>query len=89
MKKFTTFVEEIENPDNSAETTKRALITTITSNIQRLITQPGAINDKGLLVLIAALSVLNSSEDPVALATAKRLAVLAMTKRSKDKKLSQ
>ncbi len=83
MKRFSEFIlEEDEGDDDNG---KRALISVINSNFQRLINQPDAGDNRGLLILIAALGVLNSSDDPQSLATAKRLTTLALSKKAKKK----
>lgn len=89
MKKFSTFVEdnnEDEDEDQTSKSAKRALLSTINSNFQRVISQPDGGDNRSLLIMLAALGVLNSSDDPQSLATAKRLATLSMSRKPKKEK---
>ena len=80
MKRFKDFI--IEEDDDTNLETKNALISFITSNLYRYINSD-ATDNKPLLMLIAALSVLNTSNSTTALNTARRLATGAMQKASR------
>lgn len=80
MKKFEDFlVEGQEEPDLS---TKKALVNFIASNLYRFANKPEG-DSKGLMLLVAALGVLNTSDDLQAVNTARRLATAAITARNK------
>lgn len=81
MKRFKSFILEEDDDDSSLET-KNALISFITSNLYRYINSDSD-NSKPLLMLIAALSVLNTSNSTTAINTARRLATGAMQKASR------
>jgi len=80
MKRFKDFI--IEEDDDTSLETKNALVSFITSNLYRYINSD-ATDNKPLLMLIAALSVLNTSNSTTALNTARRLATGAMQKASR------
>jgi hypothetical protein len=80
MKRFKDFI--IEEDDDTNLETKNALISFITSNLYRYINSD-ATDNKPLLMLIAALSILNTSNNTAALNTARRLATGAMQKASR------
>ena len=95
MKKFTTHLleakvkEAIDDANDKADATsdeaKRAVIAYITSNFYKFINNPDAGDNKGLLMLIAALTTLNADDTPQTLATAKRLAQMAYIRSGKKK----
>ena len=80
MKRFKDFI--IEEDDDTNLETKNALISFITSNLYRYINSD-ATDNKPLLMLIAALSIINTSNNTAALNTARRLATGAMQKASR------
>jgi hypothetical protein len=82
MKKFDEFITEAQD-DTEDLSTKKALVNFIASNLYRFANKPEGENQKGLLLLIAALGVLNTSDDPQALNTARRLASGALTARNR------
>ena len=77
MKKFEEFVIEAQDDDEDLSS-KKALVNFIASNLYRFANKPDTENSRGLLLLIAALGVLNTSDDPQAVNTAKRLATGAL-----------
>lgn len=95
MKKFSSYfleartVEAIDDATAKADATsdeaKRAVIATITSNFYKFINNPDSGDNKGLLMLIAALTTLNADDTPQTLAAAKRLAQMAFIRTSKKK----
>lgn len=92
MKKFSTHIleakvkEAIDDAnDGTSDEAKRAVISMITSNFYKFINNPDAGDNKGLLMLIAALTTLNADDTPQTLATAKRLAQMAFIRSGKKK----
>jgi hypothetical protein len=79
MIKFEEFVLEAkdEEPDLS---TKKALVNFIASNLYRFANKPDG-DTKGLMLLVAALGILNTSDDTTALNAARRLATAALIAR--------
>jgi hypothetical protein len=74
MKKFNNLIIEAPDDDEQPATSKRALVNLIATNLFRLTNTANAEDTRGLLLLIAALSVLNVSDDPQSINTARRLA---------------
>ena len=73
--------------DDTMDDTKKQVINFITSNFYRFINQPDTGDVRGMLLLIAALSMINSSEDnPNALQAARRLAQAAIGRSGKKGK---
>ena len=79
MKKFNDLIIEAPDDDEQPATTKRALVNLIATNLFRLTNIANAEDSRGLLLLIAALSVLNAGDDPQSINTARRLAGAAST----------
>lgn len=79
MKKFEDFIVEAEEEDLS---TKKALVNFIASNLYRFANKPEG-DTKGLMLLVAALGVLNTSDEAQAINTARRLATAALSARTK------
>jgi hypothetical protein len=77
MIKFDEFINEAQD-DTEDLSTKKALVNFIASNLYRFANKPEGENTKGLLLLIAALGVLNTSDDPQAINTARRLATAGL-----------
>ena len=82
MIKFEEFVAEAapatqDEPDLS---NKKALVSFIAANLMRFANKPEG-DTKGLMLLVAALAILNTSEDATAVNTAKRLATAALIAR--------
>ena len=81
MKKFSDFIveEEIGDEPASDDATKKSLINIIANNLNRLKTSDKA-DVKNMLMMIAALSLLNSKDNSgLALNTARRLASTVST----------
>lgn len=77
----------IEDKDDSVQgDTKQATLNFIASNFYRFTNSPDETDSKSLLMLIAALGVLNMGDDnPNAIQIAKRLAQLALVRSGKKK----
>lgn len=84
MKNLSNFLHE-EDDDKSVDS-RRNLIQFITSNFYRLAQQQDLKNDRGMLLLLAAISMLSVDDDTQIVNTAKRLAQLALTQAGKSKK---
>ena len=83
MKNFNKFIVE-EKDDELSTDTKKTVINFITANLYRFINSPEEKDTKSLLMLIAALSVLNTDQ-PEALQTARRIAQMALVRAGKKK----
>lgn len=83
MKKFNDFIIEEKDDDTQADTQK-AVVNFITSNFYRFINSPDESDNKSLLMLVAALSVLNTNQ-PNATQVARRLAQMALTRSGRKK----
>lgn len=82
MDTFSTFLEaKNDEPDL---TSKKAVVSFIASNLMRFVNKPDA-DDKGLILLVAALSVLNLGEDPTTINIARRLATAGLVAKSRGK----
>jgi hypothetical protein len=79
MIKFEEFVQEAKE-DEQDLTTKKALVNFIASNLFRFANKPDG-DTKGLMLLVAALGILNTSDDATAVNTARRLATAALIAR--------
>lgn len=77
----------IEEKDDATQAdTKQNTLNFIASNFYRFVNSPDESDSKSLLMLIAAISVLNMGEDnPNAVQIAKRLAQLALVRSGKKK----
>ena len=64
--------------------TKKSIISFIASNLIRFANRPDG-DEKGLIMLVAALGVLNVSDDQAAINIARRLATSALIAKSKSK----
>lgn len=82
MKKFASFDTD---KDDSVEDTKKGVVNFITSNFYRFINSDGEGDTKALLMLVAALSVLNSDQ-PNSVQVARRMAQTALVRAGKSKK---
>jgi len=82
MKKFASFDTD---KDDSVEDTKKGVVNFITSNFYRFINSDGEGDTKALLMLVAALSVLNSDQ-PNSVKVARRMAQTALVRAGKSKK---
>ena len=86
MKKLSTFITEDadELPDiasSSSADAKKGTINFIVSNFYRFVNSSDVQDNKSLLMLIAALSVLNTSSDSTAIQAARRLTQMALVRR--------
>lgn len=79
MIKFDEFVLEAKD-DEPDLSTKKALVSFIASNLFRFANKPEG-DTKGLMLLVAALGVLNTSDDAAAINVARRLATAALIAR--------
>jgi hypothetical protein len=79
MIKFEEFVQEAKEEEQDL-TTKKALVNFIASNLFRFANKPEG-DTKGLMLLVAALGILNTSDDAQAVNTARRLATAALIAR--------
>lgn len=94
MKNFQSFILEAkfkEVADNMPDDgdmgdAKKNLVSYITSNFYRFINNPDTTDTKGMLMLIAALTMLSSGDDPNAIQAAKRLAQMANIRAGKKGK---
>lgn len=84
MKSLNDFLNE-EDDDKSLDS-KKGLIQIITSNFYRLAQQQDSKQDRGMLLLVAALGMLNVGDDVQIINAAKRLAQLAVAQSNKSKK---
>ena len=83
-----TFLEYVESEDKPASKTnaKANIINTIVSNFQRFSNSADEKDNGALLMLTAALAVLNVSDSSQAIQAAKRLAQMAAQRAGKVKK---
>ena len=84
MKSLNDFLTEEDDEKNVDS--KKSLIQYITANFYRLAQQPDTKNDRGMLLLLAAISMLSVDDDAQSINLAKRLAQLALTQSNKSKK---
>lgn len=81
-----TFRQHLNEDDDSIGTTKKSVTNFVATNLNRFANSQDAADLRAMLLLIAALNVLNTTEDnPNAVQTARRLANVAMM-RSTGKK---
>jgi hypothetical protein len=83
MKNFAEYIVEAPEDDTQADT-RKAVVNFITSNFYRFINSPDESDNKSLLMLVAALSVLNTGQ-PNAEQVARRLAQMALVRSGKKK----
>lgn len=74
----------IDASDTAADT-KKNVLAFLTSNLYRFINEPDERDNKGLLMIIAALTVLNTSDNLVAIQTARRLGQMALVRTGKKR----
>lgn len=80
-------IEAAQADDDDNVNTRKAMTSLITSYLQRFANIVDAKSDRSLLLLIAALNVLNSNtEDTYAVSTAKRLAQMAFIRSTRPSK---
>ena len=68
--------------------TKKALVNFIAANLFRFANKPEG-DTKGLMLLVAALSILNTSDDQTAINAARRLATAALIAKTKKGNVQQ
>jgi hypothetical protein len=78
MIKHEEFVAEAEEEQDLS--TKKAIVNFIAANLYRFANNPKG-DTKGLMLLVAALGILNTSDDATAINTARRLATAALIAR--------
>ena len=78
----------IDTTDTLADT-KKNVLNFLTSNLYRFINEPETRDNKGLLMIIAALTVLNTSDTLVAIQTARRLGQMALVRGGKQRAKSK
>lgn len=77
--------EEPVKDDDVAADTKKAVLNLVTSNLYRFVNASDDSDNKGLLMLIAALAVLNNTDHPNSVQVARRLAQMALARSGKKK----
>lgn len=82
MKSLSNFLIE-EDDDIQGKDPRKALIQYITSNFYRFVQHPDIKDQRGMLLLIAAISLLNSGDETYTINAAKRLAQLALSQSGK------
>lgn len=83
MDSFNEFNEEVSD-DQLA--TRKGVMNFVASNLMRFVNSPEG-DDRAMLMLIAALSVLSNESDPQSVQTARRLAQTALQRQGKVKKV--
>ena len=73
-----------EAKDEQDLSSKKAIVSFIAANLMRFVNKPDG-DEKGLIMLVAALSVLNMGEDSATINIARRLATAALVAKSKSK----
>lgn len=81
MENFDNFI--VEDDDSTASDVKKNTVNFIVSNFYRFINSGNEGDDRALLMLVAALSVLNTSDDSQAVQAARRLTQMALVRRGK------
>jgi hypothetical protein len=82
MKKFSTYVEqegEDDEKSGGSDAARLSLLTMIANSLNRYKTSDKG-DIRGILMLIAALSLLNASNEPMATSTARRLVSSSLKK---------
>ena len=85
MTESQTFFEASEEEELS---TKKALVNFIAANLFRFANKPEG-DVKGLMLLVAALGILNTSDDQTAINAARRLATAALIAKTKKGSVQQ
>lgn len=83
MKKFNEFLNE-EKDDDTISDTKKGVVNFIVSNFYRFVNSPEESDNKSLIMLVAALTILNADQ-PNATQIARRLAQVALVRSSRKK----
>lgn len=71
--------------NNQDQSPKEALVSFIVSNFYRFINNPNTADERGLMMLVAALGLINTSDSTQAQNAARRLAQAALSKKSINK----
>ena len=80
-------IEAAQSDDDDDVNSRKAMTSLITSYFQRFVNVADAKSDRALMLLVAALQILNSNtDDTYAVSTAKRLAQMALVKSSRPAK---
>ncbi len=85
MKSFSNFISEEDN-DSAADDSVKGLQSIIVSHINRFASSDSKSNDRSLLLLNAALTMLATGSDPQSIAAAKRIVQLALRPKQKKEK---
>lgn len=80
MKTLNKFLLEAEDDSSDLETTKKSLVTFISSNMARFLTKSDKQDNTPLIMLIAALQLVSIADDTQSLTVARRLATAALAK---------
>lgn len=83
MKTLDQFLSEAEDETTDLETAKKTLIMFVSSNMARFLSKSDRQDNTPLLMLIAALQLINIASDTQSLTVARRLATAALGKSSK------
>lgn len=86
MKTFLEYIKEAEEFPTNKTNAKASVVNTIVSNFQRFTNSADEKDNGALLMLTAALAVLNVSDSSQAVQAAKRLSQMAATRAGKAKK---
>ena len=85
MKSFTHFIVEKSIDDEAIGSTQKSLINYIAASLNRMANTDNP-NEKGMLLLIASISLLGLGDDTTALTAARRMAQLAGSKANRKDK---
>jgi hypothetical protein len=85
MKSFTHFIVEKSIEDEAIGSTQKSLINYIAASLNRMANTDNP-NEKGMLLLIASISLLGLGDDTTALTAARRMAQLAGSKANRKDK---
>ena len=80
MKTLNNFLAEDDDSNDDLELTKKSLVTFISSNLARFLSKSDRQDNTPLLMLIAALQLVNTASDTQSLTVARRLATSALAK---------
>lgn len=84
MKTLNQFLfEEDDDNNDDLEISKKTLVSFISSNLARFLSKSDKQDNTPLLMLIAALQLVNTASDPQSLTVARRLATAALSKSAK------
>lgn len=83
MKTLNRFLAEAEDDSTDLETTKKSIILFISSNLSRFINKSDKEDVISMMMLVAALQLVNIATDVQSLTVARRLAMTALSKAAK------